>query len=77
MVSVRTSGWRTLHQVGSCWRRPGIDYRVESAHGDVLPDPGRYNAVCKSCFIKPTAKQLVADVDDTASDETSAEDGGI
>ena len=48
-----------------------------SSHGDVLPEPGRYSAICKSCFIKPTAKQLVADVDDTASDETSSEGVGV
>ncbi len=50
-VSVsRKKGIRTLHLLGACYRKPGIDYAVFEYHGLRMPRPHEYNAYCRSCW---------------------------
>ncbi len=44
------SGFRVLHRVGSCYRRPGLDYLEYESHGGSLPAAHRFDAACKLCF---------------------------
>ena len=76
MISLRKSGWRTLHMVGACWRQPNIDFEVVSEHGDLLPDPKFYNGVCKGCFVRPFSRLLIAEDNETASSGSTSEEGG-
>ena len=77
MISLRVSGWKTLHQVGACWRQPNLDYLVHSQHGDVLPEPAKYHAVCKTCFLKAEGRLPVADPEDSASEGSSSSGEGV
>ena len=72
VISVTRGGSsRTLHEIGACWRVPGVHYR----HYCLLDvgEIGDYRSLCKECYpkqIDPLAK--TDDVDsDTDSDESS------
>ncbi len=41
---------RRLHYVGLCHRRPGHDYANYEVHGDAMPPPNMYDAVCRKCW---------------------------
>ena len=44
------SGFRRLHRIGACWRKPGVDYENFRVLGFDLPPASAYDAVCKGCF---------------------------
>ena len=41
---------RRLHQVGRCWRRPGIDYHQFEVHGTTAPEDCLYSSRCRLCW---------------------------
>lgn len=41
---------RRLHQVGRCWRKPGVDYLSFMVLGSSPPDPSLYKTFCKFCW---------------------------
>ncbi len=50
VVATRTrSKFRTLHRVGSCYRRPGLDFLEFSVHEE-LPSATAFDAACRACF---------------------------
>ena len=56
---------RILHQLGSCWKVPGVDYFSFVHHGTIAPSPETYTKVCKWCASKATTKE--SDESDTSS----------
>jgi len=51
VVSVSSSGTvKTLHEVGKCFRRPGVHYRQFTFLDE--NERGEYHQVCKQCFPK-------------------------
>ena len=50
MSLVGRSKRRTLHQVGSCYRRPGLDYKDYVVIGDQRPELKAGERLCGSCF---------------------------
>ena len=41
---------RRLHQVGRCWRYPGVDYVDFVVYGTQEPDADQYTAKCRFCW---------------------------
>ena len=73
MVAIRSrSKVRTLHLVGACWRRPGIDYASYVAYGPSFPDPSTYHTPCGNCFAKQLVKNLDLDGNDSPSTGSSS-----
>ena len=67
---------RTLHLVGACWRQPGVHYVVGELFGTVLPDPSKYNPVCKNCFKRPEAVNSIFSGVDSPTTGSSGSDSG-
>ena len=61
---------RRLHQVGRCWRKPGVDFVSYEAHGSVIPEAGLYKSRCKFCW--PTASQARASRSPASSASSSS-----
>ena len=73
VVAIRArSKVRTLHLVGSCWRRPGVDYASYVSYGATLPDPSTYHAACGNCFRKQVVKHIELDGNESASTGSSS-----
>ncbi|CAE8612185.1 unnamed protein product [Polarella glacialis] len=63
LVSLSSQGRpQTLHKVGACWRRPGIDYkRFAALNEDEAQAPYTgYHKVCSDCFPKGDDEQNVS-----------------
>ena len=41
---------RRLHQVGRCWRVPGLHYKDFEVFGDTLPAAEDYHLICRQCW---------------------------
>ena len=67
------AGFKTLHRVGSCWRRPGVDYGRFQDLGVALPSPERYSSACKTCFGRAGILQTDEPVEESASSGDSSE----
>ena len=50
MSLVGRSRKRTLHQVGACYRKPGLDYRDFVVIGENRPELVAGERLCGSCF---------------------------
>ena len=78
MSIVGRSKKRTLHCVGSCYRRPGHDYKDYVVIGDQRPDLKAGERLCGSCFgAKDKAASEAAaseEEDQVVSDESSSTD---
>lgn len=69
----RSSKRRTLHLVGACHRRPGVNYDDYKNHGSERPAAAHYTVVCKQCW--PTgAPATVLEESITEGDSTSSSD---
>ncbi len=69
VVAIRTrSRFRTLHRIGSCYRRPGLHYLEYRAFMD-MPAAANFDATCKLCFA-----QSVVDESDASTGSSSSED---
>ena len=62
-------GIKRLHQLGKCYRRPGIDYREWVYFGESLPSSDCYDAHCLQCWRKQTVS---ADSDSSESGATTS-----
>jgi len=66
----RNSKHRTLHLVGACYRRPGVDYQDWLALGDSKPPASEYTSVCRQCWPRTGASdpfEAGMDREDTSS----------
>ena len=75
MSLVGRSKRRTLHQVGSCYRRPGLDYKDYVVIGDQRPELKAGERLCGSCFgAKDKAASEAASEEEevVVSDESSS-----
>ena len=61
---------RTLHQVGGCYRIPGVDYRDYVVVGDVRPELCTGERLCGTCFGR--ADKIVSEAEMVPSDESSS-----
>ena len=51
IVSVTRGGrHRKLHHLGSCWRQPGVHFRVYEAWGSIMPPEAEIQSKCLDCF---------------------------
>ena len=72
VVSCEKAGkHRTLHQVGRCWRKPGVHYqwyeRISDLEAQKGVDKGSYTSGCRDCF-----KSLSRDVGVSESESSSS-----
>jgi hypothetical protein len=82
VVSCKRSGAaETLHQVGNCWRRPGIHYKrfVLLDDGEILDnrntsDARLYSRVCADCFPKGIGLEASGSDSDSFVDSSGASD---
>ena len=78
MSVVGRSKRRTLHRVGSCYRRPGRDYKDYVVIGDQRPELKLGERLCGSCFSSrdKAASEAAAseEEDQVVSDESSSTD---
>lgn len=63
---------RTLHKVGSCWRRPGVHFA--RYHVLDLGEVGQYNTLCRDCYPKQIDTDIVKDSDSEEPDSSSSSD---
>ena len=70
MSVVGRSKRRTLHQVGGCYRIPGVDYRDFVVIGDERPDLCPGERLCGTCFGR--ADKAVSEAEAVPSDESSS-----
>ena len=71
VVSVsRTGAVRTLHEVGKCYRRPGVDDRQYIVLDD--GELGDFHKVCSQCFPK---QNLGGEADSSSSESLSSSSG--
>ena len=68
VASVQRSGFKRLHKIGSCPRRPGLDYSSFEVMGLTEPAPEMYSQRCKQCF---RDGEQVASSPSTSSSEDS------
>ena len=61
---------RTLHQLGSCYAIPGIDYVHYNHVGTSMPLTTEFDAICKVCSSK---LPKVVDLSDSESSSSTAE----
>ncbi|CAE8669993.1 unnamed protein product [Polarella glacialis] len=77
LVSLSSQGRpQTLHKVGACWRRPGIDYKRFAALGEdeaQAPYTG-YHKVCSDCFPKGDDEQNVSSSGSSSNSSSSDSD---
>ena len=52
---------RRLHQVGRCWRVPGLHYRDFEVFWDVLPPAEAYHLICHQCWPAAGAQLALQD----------------
>ena len=43
-------GFRRLHLVGACYRRPGEHYACWARLGRSMPEPSLYDETCRDCW---------------------------
>ena len=75
----------TLHQVGKCWRRPGVHYRrfivldsFDEVMANLFEKKQLYGRVCRECFPKGLKVEFRAtDSTDSSSASTSESDSEI
>lgn len=74
VVSCSASGaGRKLHFTGSCWRRPGIDYKFYVSFGSDLPPRTHYQSRCRQCWPDQECDEGIADpADELDSDDISS-----
>ncbi len=65
---------RTLHLIGSCYRRPGVDYANYEHLGLEDPPASAYNAYCRSCWRGEQRPVTMKEDDDSASSCTTGEE---
>ena len=77
MSLVGRSKRRTRHRVGSCYRRPGRDYRDYVVIGNERPELKVGERLCGSCFgsrDKAASEAAASEEDQVVSDESSSTD---
>ena len=77
MSLVGRSKRRTLHRVGSCYRRPGRDYKDYVVIGDQRPELKAGERLCGSCFgakDKAASQPASEEEEVVVSDESSSSD---
>ena len=52
---------RRLHQVGRCWRVPGLHYKEFEVFGDTLPAAEDYHLICHQCWPAAGAQLALQD----------------
>ena len=69
----KSGGARTLHQVGSCWRIPGLHYRKFEFLDE--GEKGGYHRLCRDCFPKQRdpLDEVVESSDTSSSGNSSSE----
>lgn len=75
MSLVGRSKKRTLHQIGGCYRRPGIDYKDYVVLGNVRPELKMGEKLCGTCFgarDKAVSEAASEPEDVVVSDESSS-----
>ena len=67
IISIRQgSEIRTLHLLGACHRRPGVDYREWLVAGEERPQQSEHMQVCRQCGPPPaTLREDSVDSDST------------
>ena len=63
-----------MHYVGRCWRTPGVDYADFNLHGDIVPAPDGYDAVCRQCWPGGMVPEAVAEEPATGSSSSESEE---
>lgn len=71
-VSIRPrSGYRRLHLLGACGKRPGIDYALYEYLGERCPSSDEYHDWCKHCW-RAGGPVTVYDSEEESSSSSSA-----
>ena len=70
IISIRQgSKIRTLHLLGACHRKPGVDYREWQVVGEIRPHHRGYTQACRQCWPQPEALR-----EDTIESDSSSDD---
>mmetsp|Transcript_25222 Transcript_25222/g.40376 ORF Transcript_25222/g.40376 Transcript_25222/m.40376 type:complete len:674 (+) Transcript_25222:59-2080(+) len=64
---------QTVHKVGSCWRRPGVDYKhyVALDEGELQSPSSQFSKVCSECFPKGLEELNISSSEDDSSNSSS------
>eukprot|EP00971_Amphidinium_carterae_P236388 4691285-Amphidinium_carterae.1 len=68
------TGFRRLHVVGGCHRKPGVHVMSFEAYGDELPDAAAYHDYCRNCW-PGRSGPLAEEVSSNFSASSSTDDG--
>ena len=75
VVSISSKkGFRRLHLVGACHRRPGVHYAIWVLLGREMPDSSVYDESCKDCW-RGKAAGGRAESSESSSTDSGAEAG--
>ena len=68
---------RKLHHIGSCFRRPGVDYINFEVYGDKVPDEAEIDSQCKDCFGSENMFQPQAELSEVESFTSSSSSSSV